>query len=474
MDGKIVIVKKKIEDVNKISSSSSLSSSSDSNVILNNTVISSSRLNNTVISSSSEDENDSDYVASKSSNNISSGSDSSDLSSNEYYEIEKLLDKRINPITGVTEYLVKWEGYSSDENTWEPEPNLVEDDNEDLITEWRQSQAMKSPELRAAKNTLLSKLRARHLTPTLGRVLSGDDFVLPETNGWEDVLNGKDDNEPVVDQQQIEKMSAQEGNNNKKKKINMVETQQKVFRLNKIDIDGNGEQKNVLLKEGTAMVKQNNNSHNTSSQDSDEDEDDDDLRIVFQGEQQEDVFPHSTYQDEDEGNVLPLPGSNIKHARRLQPKDFCTPRDDPSPRALNVMGMLSQDSINSSNDNVVVSSKKTTTTMASSNNNQSMKKKMSRSPLSARYISKFSPSKSNPTVKRKYNNGLMDSASKNKKQKTLLFSQSSSRFIMKDKSPLRDQGKMRNSFLGMRNKKNTSSSSAKKSSYSKALFGRRR
>jgi len=99
---------------------------------------------------------------------------------------------------------------------------------------------------------------------------------------------------------------------------------------------------------------------------------------------------------------------------------------------------------------------------------------MSRSPLSARYISKFSPSKSNPTVKRKYNNGLMDSASKNKKQKTLLFSQSSSRFIMKDKSPLRDQGKMRNSFLGMRNKKNTSSSSAKKSSYSKALFGRRR
>ena len=434
-------------------------------------------LNNTVISSSSEDENDSDYVASKSSNNISSGSDSSDLSSNEYYEIEKLLDKRINPITGVTEYLVKWEGYSSDENTWEPEPNLVEDDNEDLITEWRQSQAMKSPELRAAKNTLLSKLRARHLTPTLGRVLSGDDFVLPETNGWEDVLNGKDDNEPVVDQQQIEKMSAQEGNNNKKK-INMVETQQKVFRLNKIDIDGNGEQKNVLLKEGTAMVKQNNNSHNTSSQDSDEDEDDDDLRIVFQGEQQEDVFPHSTYQDEDEGNVLPLPGSNIKHARRLQPKDFCTPRDDPSPRALNVMGMLSQDSINSSNDNVVVSSKKTTTTttstMASSNNNQSMKKKMSRSPLSARYISKFSPSKSNPTVKRKYNNGLMDSASKNKKQKTLLFSQSSSRFIMKDKSPLRDQGKMRNSFLGMRNKKNTSSSSAKKSSYSKALFGRRR
>merc|ERR1711998_591460 len=136
-----------------------------------------------------------------------------------------------------------------------------------------------------------------------GRVLSGDDFVLPETNGWEDVLNGKDDNEPVVDQQQIEKMSAQEGNNNNKKKINMVETQQKVFRLNKIDIDGNGEQKNVLLKEGTAMVKQNNNSHNTSSQDS----------------------------DEDEGNVLPLPGSNIKHARRLQPKDFCTPRDDPSP-----------------------------------------------------------------------------------------------------------------------------------------------
>lgn len=63
---------------------------------------------------------------------------------------------------------------------------------------------------------------------------------------------------------------------------------------------------------------------------------------------------------------------------------------------------------------------------------------------------------------------------KTKSKKHYFFSQSSSRFIMKDKSPLRDQGKMRNSFLGMRNKKNTSSSSAKKSSYSKALFGRRR
>ena len=91
---------------------------------------------------SASDSDDSDYVATPDAVARGSESDdgSSDLSSNEYYEIEKLLDQRTNPITGVVEYLVKWEGYSNDENTWEPEPRLIEDDNEELIKEWRQAQ----------------------------------------------------------------------------------------------------------------------------------------------------------------------------------------------------------------------------------------------------------------------------------------------------------------------------------------------
>ena len=36
-----------------------------------------------------------------------------------FYEVEKIVDKRTN-IYGLVEYLVKWKGYPSSENTWEP------------------------------------------------------------------------------------------------------------------------------------------------------------------------------------------------------------------------------------------------------------------------------------------------------------------------------------------------------------------
>ena len=40
-----------------------------------------------------------------------------------FYEVEKIVDKRTN-IYGLVEYLVKWKGYPSSENTWEPKKNL--------------------------------------------------------------------------------------------------------------------------------------------------------------------------------------------------------------------------------------------------------------------------------------------------------------------------------------------------------------
>lgn len=44
--------------------------------------------------------------------------------SDEEYEVEKILDKRVNK-TGFTEYLVKWRSYEDpEENTWEPLDNL--------------------------------------------------------------------------------------------------------------------------------------------------------------------------------------------------------------------------------------------------------------------------------------------------------------------------------------------------------------
>jgi len=40
----------------------------------------------------------------------------------EEYVVEKLMDKRIR--NGCVEYLISWQGYGPDENTWEPKKNL--------------------------------------------------------------------------------------------------------------------------------------------------------------------------------------------------------------------------------------------------------------------------------------------------------------------------------------------------------------
>ena len=40
-----------------------------------------------------------------------------------FYEVEKIVDKRTN-IYGLVEFLVKWKGFPSSDNTWEPKKNL--------------------------------------------------------------------------------------------------------------------------------------------------------------------------------------------------------------------------------------------------------------------------------------------------------------------------------------------------------------
>ena len=41
----------------------------------------------------------------------------------EEYEVEDIIGKRLNQ-KGLTQYLIKWEGYPVDESTWEPAENL--------------------------------------------------------------------------------------------------------------------------------------------------------------------------------------------------------------------------------------------------------------------------------------------------------------------------------------------------------------
>merc|ERR1712126_632040 len=66
---------------------------------------------------------------------ISSDNSSAEDESEEEYKVEKVLDKRKTK-GGKLEFLIKWEGYPDEDNTWEPEENC---DCKELIEEFHKN-----------------------------------------------------------------------------------------------------------------------------------------------------------------------------------------------------------------------------------------------------------------------------------------------------------------------------------------------
>lgn len=80
-------------------------------------------------------------------------------SAEELYEVERIVDRRKNK-KGKTEYLVRWKGYESEDDTWEPEQHLV--NCEECIDEFNRHHTEKQKESTLTRTNRTSPNNARN------------------------------------------------------------------------------------------------------------------------------------------------------------------------------------------------------------------------------------------------------------------------------------------------------------------------
>ncbi|XP_058135648.1 chromodomain Y-like protein 2 isoform X2 [Dasypus novemcinctus] len=77
------------------------------------------------------------------------------MASGDLYEVERIVDKRKNK-KGKWEYLIRWKGYGSTEDTWEPEHHLLH--CEEFIDEFNGLHVSKDKRIKSGKQASASKL----------------------------------------------------------------------------------------------------------------------------------------------------------------------------------------------------------------------------------------------------------------------------------------------------------------------------
>lgn len=91
------------------------------------------------------------------------------MASGDLYEVERIVDKRKNK-KGKWEYLIRWKGYGSTEDTWEPEHHLLH--CEEFIDEFNGLHVSKDKRIKSGKQASASKLLRDSRGPSVEKLSS--------------------------------------------------------------------------------------------------------------------------------------------------------------------------------------------------------------------------------------------------------------------------------------------------------------